>query len=240
MRTVDDLFSCIGGHALGLHATGKFRTIRFVEIDRWRREQLVRHFPDVPIHGDARTAGGITADLLVGGPPCKQTSTAAAIHGRRTGESLWGEMRRIADEGQYDWICVEQPPGNLAWEAKVTSDLEALGYRVARLEFSAADLGAPHLRRRMFLLAHGDRERLALARQAGSREIERYAGGTAAGNPWIAGIPGDLRVDYGVPGGLDRRKRIAAIGDSNPPGMMTVIGRMIMAADLSDCERPDG
>jgi hypothetical protein len=30
---------------------------------------------------------------------------------------------------------------------------------------------------------------------------------------------------------LDRRRRIEAIGDSNPPAMMTAIGRSIMAAE---------
>lgn len=44
-----DLFSDIGGHALGLAAAGDFRTVQFVEIDPARRRLLAHHFPGVPL-----------------------------------------------------------------------------------------------------------------------------------------------------------------------------------------------
>lgn len=230
-----DLFSCVGGHALGLHAAGGFRTVRFVEINPFRRMVLAQHFPDVPIDEDVTQHQGEpgSADVIVGGPPCQKTGVASAIQGKRTGESLWVEMGRIVQRVEPGWVVVEQPPGNAQWEAEVTGDLEESGYHVARVQLAASDFGAPHIRRRVFLLAHRDLSRLQIAGEARSSAIERLTRGAAAGNPWSEGVPGGLRVADGVPGRLDRRARIEAIGDSNPPIMMTAIGLCIRAAEAA-------
>lgn len=234
MRVLD-LFSCIGGHALGLYAAG-FRTVAFCEIHPSRRELLKQRFPGVPVHCDVRTltAAPGSAEVVIGGPPCQRTSVAAAIHGYRTGESLWPEMRRIGLDMGAEWFVVEQPPGNEAWEAQVGEDLARAGYHSARVEFSASDLGAPHIRRRVFILANPCIERLALAWQAIPREIERFKGAASAGNHWLQGPPGDIRVADGPSEWLDRNAAVEAIGDSNPPGMATVIGRAILAAQSGD------
>lgn len=237
MRNVLDLFSCIGGHTLGLHATGGFRTVAFVESHPWRRLVLSRHFPDVPLHDDVRTfhpslvSGPI--DIIMGGPPCQRTSVGAAIHGYRSGESLWPEMLRIVHEARetVHWIVIEQPPGNREWEDQVARDLEGTGYRSSRLVLSACGTGAPHLRRRVFILANRCLSRLSIARETIASTTERIKGGIVAGNPWGAGPPRALRVADGVPGGVDRRCRIESIGDSNPPIFMTLIGLGILAAD---------
>ena len=231
MRVVD-LFSCVGGHALGLHSAG-FQTVQFVEKDEWRRKVLAHHFPEVPIHDDVRSyqPRPSQADILVGGPPCQRTSVASAIHGKRTGESLWPEMLRIADHGGYRWVVVEQPPGNSEWEATVKSGLARIGYYVAGISFSAADLGAPHIRRRVFTIAHRDLSRLQVAWSTGSSEIERIKRRATDRNPWLSSLSRTLRVDDGLSGRVDRRARIEAIGDSNPPAMMALIGKAIMTAE---------
>lgn len=231
-----DLFSCIGGHALGLHAAGGFETVQFVECDDYRRRVLAHHFPGVPIDDDVTTfqARPGSADVIVGGPPCQKTSNAAAIHGKRTGGSLWCEMRRIiADVGSADWIVVEQPTASEAWQAQVERDLASLGYRTTRIVLAASDFGAPHIRRRVFTLAHPSLPRLQIAREAGPRTIESLSRRAFAGNPWREGPPRSLPVDAGLSRGLARRRRIEAIGDSNPPIMMTAIGMMIQRAECA-------
>jgi site-specific DNA-cytosine methylase len=230
-----DLFSCIGGHALGLRAAGPFETVQFVEYDPWRRKVLAHHFPGVPIHDDVRTFRGEpgSADVVVGGPPCQRTSVAAAVHGYRTGASLWPDMLRIIREVGPFWVVVEQPPGNRAWEAEVAGGLAGAGYHASRLVLSVEGLGGPHIRRRVFTLAHRDLSRLAVAGEAGSWEAERVARRAADRNPWREALARVLRVDARVSTRLDghhRKRRIEAIGDSNPPVMMAVIGRAILAA----------
>lgn len=233
-----DVFSCVGGHALGLQAAG-IETTWFCEIHPWRRKVLAHHFPTVPQHDDIHTfePAGRT-DLLIGGPPCQKTSGAAAIHGKRTGESLWPAMRRLVPRAE--WIVVEQPASaGDAWSAAVSRDLARDGFYVRRVDLTAFGLGGPSLRRRMFTVAHRDVSRLEIAWRSITREVERVARGTAAGNPWAAGVPGTLRVAAGLSHGMDRRRRIEAIGDSNPPVMATVIGRAIVSANIDEPARQD-
>lgn len=227
-----DLFSNIGGHALGLAAAGDFRTIQFVEIRPERRRLLAHHFPAIPMHDDVRTfRPDYACDLVIGGPPCQRTSVSAAIHGRRDGHTLWPYMLRIGLHASAEWFVVEQPPGNADWETQVTNDLAGAGYHCARIEFAACDLGAPHIRRRVFILANACLARLSLAWQAVPQEIDRIARATAAGNPWREGPPRTLRVANGPSDWLDRNAAVEAIGDSNPPAMATVIGRAVMIAE---------
>jgi DNA (cytosine-5)-methyltransferase 1 len=235
-----DLFSNIGGHALGLHAAGGFRTVQFVEFNERRRRLLSHHFPGIPVHDDVRTFDQAPCDLVIGGPPCQRTSVSAAIHGRRDGHTLWPDMLRIGINSGAKWFVVEQPPGNPEWETKVAGDLADAGFHCARVEFSAGDLGAPHIRRRVFILAHACLARLSVAWQAVPQEIDRVARAAAAGNPWHEGPPGGLRVANGPSGWLDRNAAVEAIGDSNPPAMATVIGRAIMIAALTSAYRKDG
>lgn len=227
MTRVLDVFSCIGLHHEGLSAAGGFQTVAFVERDEWRRERLAERYEDIQIYDDITTFRGTpgSADIVVGGPPCQRTSVVSAVWGYRTGETLWPHMLRVADEVGADRMVIEQPPGNKAWEAAVKADLERSGRHARRLEFAAADLGAPHIRRRVFILADRDLPRLESSWQAVPREIDRIARGAVDGNPWQTPYTGTVCLADGVPSGLDRKRWIRAIGDSNPPVMMTVIGR---------------
>jgi DNA (cytosine-5)-methyltransferase 1 len=231
-----DVFSCVGGHAIGLEAAG-IDTTWFCELNAWRRRVLAHHFPNVPTHDDIHTfePDGDT-DLLIGGPPCQKTAGIAAVHGKRTGESLWPAMRRLAPRAA--WVVVEQPASaGHAWQAAVASDLARDGFYARRVDLTAFGLGGPCIRRRMFTLAHRDLSRLEIARLAVAREVERIAGGATDGNPWRAGVPRTLRVASGLPSGMDRRRRIEALGDSNPPVMAMVIGRAIMRANIDEPAR---
>jgi site-specific DNA-cytosine methylase len=217
------------------------RTEAFCEDKPWRQAKLKERFPGVPIYDDVRTfnlsGADIWADVVIGGPPCQQTSKAAAIHGKRTGESLWPDMLRIVRNVRPDWVVVEQPPGNEEWEAEVHSDLRGTNREVARFEFGASDVGAPYPRRRVFLVACASLPRLALARQALPFAIACVKRAADARGDWdarkLATIPVDARAadefDRG-PKSRERKEWIDALGDSNPPHMAEAIGRAIVVA----------
>ena len=230
-----DLFSCIGCHAIGFHRAG-IQTAAFCEARPERRAVLANHFPGVPIYDDVRTIRAGAADVVFGGPPCQQTSVAAAIHGKRTGESLWVYMLAAAQHVGAEWVVVEQPPGNADWEAEVAADLQRAGFHSARVEFAACDVGAPYQRRRVYILACASLPRLAVAWGSVPRSIERVARSADARGAWNPDKLGLLRVDARSAGEMDRtasairKQRIEALGDSNPPEMAEVIGRSIMAA----------
>jgi DNA (cytosine-5)-methyltransferase 1 len=73
-----DLFAGIGGFAIGLEAAGGFHTAAFSEIDPYASRVLATRWPDVPNLGDIRsiTLKPDTFDMLTGGFPCQDISTA--------------------------------------------------------------------------------------------------------------------------------------------------------------------
>lgn len=232
------MFSNIGSHALGLELAD-IETVAFVEIDAVRRRLLKHKFPGIERHGAIENfhAKRHSAEIIIGGPPCKGTSISAAIHGYRSGETLWDQMLRVGIELDAEWFVVEQPPGNRAWETEVARGLASNGYHASRVEFAAADLGAPHIRRRVFILAHRCLARSRLAWQTIPQEVSRIKRSATAGNPWMSPPPRTMRVANGSSTRLhqgyewqDRKTAIRAIGDSNPPIMATVIGRAILAS----------
>lgn len=233
MRVLD-LFSCIGCHALGMHRAGH-ETVALCESNPWRRERLAVNFPGVRIFDDVRTITPDRADVVFGGPPCQQTSVAAAIHGYRSGASLWGYMLDAvtrAARGRPIRVVVEQPPGNAAWEAKVAHDLSNLGLVTGRFEFGAHDVGAPYIRRRVYLVALPSLSRLEVARDALPQAIERAKRSAASRGDWDPSAIPAFGVDaWRAEGVHERRERIEALGDSNPPAMAEVIGHILKAAE---------
>lgn len=230
-----DLFSGIGCMSLGLERAG-VRTVQFCEYDPYRRAVIRKHWPTIPCAPDvrelrARDVPGF--QLLAGGPPCQRTSLAAAIQGKRTGETLWPEMARLTAEGRPEWVLVEQPPGNSRWEAQVTSDLASLGYHASRFERSACHSGAPHIRRRLFIVAHALLERCdQVARLArSSAPAQAYPWPAPPRGTWRQAGPGNPGMDDGT---ADWVHRIAALGDTVFPADAEAIGRAIMSTHSSN------
>lgn len=225
-----DLFSGIGGLALGLHRAG-MESAAFCEIDPFCRRVLAKHWPTVPAYSDVRALNGrdFQFDLIAGGPPCQRTSLAAAISGKRTGETLWPEMLRVGLEGRARWWLVEQPPGNAGWEATVKGDLARDGFHSARLQRSALSCGAPHLRRRVFIVARALRERCeAVARLGGSPAAQPGPWPAPPRGTWYSRQPRDRRVANGLSSWMDRLK---GLGNAVVPQVAEQIGRAILAAE---------
>lgn len=206
------------------------KVVALCEANEWRRRHLSIHF-EAPIYDDVCTIKPPKADLCFGGPPCQQTSVAAAISGKRTGATLWPHMLRAGNDAGAEWFVVEQPPGNAAWEAQVIGDLCGTGRHVAIFEFGACDVGAPYLRRRRYLVACPSLSRLALARQAIPQAVERAKRAAAARNDWNPSAIQPFGMDdWRAEDVHNRRARIEALGDSNPPAMAEAIGYALAEA----------
>src|SRR5690606_29152496 len=97
-------------------------------------------------------------DLICGGFPCQDVSGAgkgAGLTGSRSG--LWFEFRRIIDEMRPEWVVIENvASGGNRWVDAVTGHLGQLGYGSIPFPLSAFDVGAPHLRKRIFIVAHAN------------------------------------------------------------------------------------
>lgn len=212
------LFSGIGGIDLAAEAAG-FRTIAFVEQDRYCQAVLRKHWPDVPIFDDVRKvtvdvlkAHGITrVDLVSGGFPCQPFSVAGKRKGADDDRYLWPEMARVIREIRPRWVLGENVPGLLSIDSGrvfggVVRDLAQMGYRVGWCVYGAGHVGAPHLRKRVFVVAYatgtGWREFDAPAEPEG---LEFGSGRSPAARLHGRGEPGVGGDTDGLPSWLDGR-----------------------------------
>jgi DNA (cytosine-5)-methyltransferase 1 len=171
MLTVGSLFSGIGGIELGLEATGGFRIIWQVEIDPDFRRILEKHWPEVPKYGDITRLDPASLerpDLLAGGFPCQDLSTAglrAGLAGARSG--LWREFLRLIRDLGPRYVLVENVAAlrylnrqsgttEPAAIATVLADLASAGYDAEWTSLYAYQFGYPHSRERCFLVAYPD------------------------------------------------------------------------------------
>lgn len=261
---IGSLFSGIGGLELGLERAGVGRVVWQVESDPYCRDVLAQHWPRVKRYDDVRTVGRKTlsaADVVCGGFPCQDLSSAgkrAGIDGASSG--LWFQFDRIVSELRPRYVVVENvASGARAWVDVVVRGLEQHGYACLPIPLAAADVGAPHRRERVFILAaHADAksqparaEHAKVARASAAtadaggeqlRQQSRRRGGpgrtrapVAAVDSWRRAEPGMVRVVHGVSGQLDTR-RVRALGNAVVPSCAEVIGivmRMLMTGDTS-------
>ncbi|HEU4463060.1 MAG TPA: DNA cytosine methyltransferase, partial [Solirubrobacterales bacterium] len=186
---VGSLFSGIGGFELGFERAG-MRVSWQVEQDPYCRAVLARHFPHAARFEDVREvgAGSLDAvDLVCGGFPCQDLSAAgrgAGIDGARSG--LWAEYARIVRELRPRYVVVENVPALLTgkgkrWErgpiGRVLGDLAEARYDAEWACLSAREFGAPHLRKRVWIVAYPARDAEAGAATESWSERQRARAG---------------------------------------------------------------
>jgi len=168
------LFTGIGGIDIAAEQAG-FTTVGQCEIDEYCNKVLQKHWPDVPRWGDIyqltgqeiiERCGSIT--LLSGGFPCQPFSAAGKRKGTDDERHLWPELLRIIREVKPRWFLGENVRGLLSIKhtddeqrvfGTILSDLAEVGYRVGWLCYGAGDVGAPHRRERVFIVAHSESTR---------------------------------------------------------------------------------
>ena len=160
--TIGSLFAGIGGLELGLSVAlgANTRTSWQVEIDPFCRSVLARHWPEADRSvTDVRLAGSATlppVDIICGGFPCQDISQAgkgAGLEGGRSG--LWFHMLRVVCELQPQWVVIENVQSlRTKGLGRVLHGLADVGYDAEWSLLSAAQVGAPHLRKRLFIIAH--------------------------------------------------------------------------------------
>jgi len=155
--TVGSLFSGIGGFDLGLERAGH-EILWQVENDPYCQKVLAKHWPDIPCHGDIHDVGSHNlekVDIICGGFPCQPVSVAGKRKGQDDERWLWPEFGRLICELRPRYVLVENVPGLLVrGMGDVLGDLSEFGYDAEWGIVSAASVGAPHLRKRIFIVAH--------------------------------------------------------------------------------------
>lgn len=160
-----DLFSGIGGLTAALEPW--VRPVAYCERDRYCQAVLLSrqasfHIRPAPIWDDVCTlTSGVIGgdiDIIYGGFPCQDISQAGSgggLGGERSG--LYWELHRVVKEVGPTWVFLENVPAiRTRGLLTVVRSLTDLGYDCRWTCVSAAEVGAPHLRKRWFLLGYSD------------------------------------------------------------------------------------
>lgn len=228
------LFAGAGGGILGGMLLGH-TTVCAVEIEPYARRVLLQRqregiLPRFPIWDDVRTFDGKPwrgrVDVLCGGFPCKGISTTGPGTGLDHAESaLWQEQARIIRDVEPSLVFVENSPAlTMRGMGGVLGDLAAMGYDAEWGVLGAGEIGAPHERERMWILAaHPDRTQRE-GGQLSFREREKYA--YTGGSPWWKDKPGIYGVDDGMANRVDR---LIAIGNGQVPAVAALAFQVLSA-----------
>ena len=172
-----DPFAC--GWLENLQSTGSIvpgfvdgRSIHDVTPEDVRAATQAHFFAGIGVWSHALRLAGWPDDAPVwtGSCPCQPFSVAGKGRGTSDPRHLWPEWFRIIRECRPPVVFGEQvaSPAGRAWLDIVSADLEGVGYAFGAADLCAAGVGAPHLRQRLFFVAHrkefGRRERRALRR----------------------------------------------------------------------------
>jgi DNA (cytosine-5)-methyltransferase 1 len=163
--SVLSLCAGIAGIDLGLKlALEAVRTVCYVEHEATVCDKLVARMEDgsledAPVWTDVKTFRGQPwrgrVDILTAGYPCQPFSCAGKQRGEKDPRHLWPDVARIIREVQPPVVFLENVENHLriGFHA-VAKELRSMGYELEAGIFTAEEVGAPHLRKRLFVLAY--------------------------------------------------------------------------------------
>jgi len=163
------LFAGAGGGLLGSRLLG-FRLVCAVERDPFCTKLLVSrmdegHLDKAPIWDDVHTFDGRqwagVVDVVTAGFPCQPFSLAGDRKGEEDSRNMWPDTIRIIRESKAPFAFLENVPGLLCsgYFGFVLKDLAEAGYDARWCVLGADDVGAPHRRKRLWILANSTRHR---------------------------------------------------------------------------------
>jgi DNA (cytosine-5)-methyltransferase 1 len=240
MRAIS-LFSGVGGLDLGFERAG-IETVLQVEINEFCRRVLAKHWSGVRRIKDVRAvteADVQGVDVVYGGFPCQPVSLAGKRLAQADERWLWPEFERVVRMARPRYVVVENVPGLLtAGMGDVLAGLSSLGFDAEWSVVSACSVGAPHMRKRVFIVAYSNslgRWRLKEpdgpekeTRPSSAGWCDPHRQGVARERLWNSGRPSSLGMADGLPGWVERRK---ALGNAVVPQVAEVIGARLVAIE---------
>ena len=246
-----DTFSGIGGFSYAAEKlVGGFKSVAFVECEPYCQKVLKKHWPNVPIYDDIKTYNPepYSASVVVGGFPCQSISNAGKREGiTETSQSgLWYELYRVICLLRPRYVILENVSAILSnGLGIVLGNLAEAGYCCEYACIPASFIkGACHQRDRWWLVGYvantegsegNGNETIEKDGKARTQEIFRDRNGGKNTYTW-RNTPHELKGDWrewsikpvicrnsnGVPSGLDRAKRLKALGNSIVPQVAAI------------------
>ena len=219
LPTVLSLCTGYGGIERGLELAGlEHRVVAHVEIEAFAAANLVAkmeagHLVPAPVWTDLKTLPAHCfrdrVDVLTGGYPCQPFSYAGKRQGKHDsdGRHLWPYIHDHIRTIRPVRCFFENVEGHISLGLRdVIADLESLGYATTWGVFSAAEVGAPHQRKRVYILAY--------ASSAGRQQVTRGSHGDEAAHEGRASIQSHIAAGDGEGRGAGAMADATSAGSS--------------------------
>jgi DNA (cytosine-5)-methyltransferase 1 len=113
------------------------------------------------VRQQSKEISAVDVDLICGGFPCQPVSLAGSRRGDADERWLWPQFRRVVGLIRPRYVVVENVPGLLSADdgrlfGGILRDLAAMGFDAEWGVLPASAFGAPHLRRRVFIVAYAN------------------------------------------------------------------------------------
>lgn len=166
------LFSGAGGGLLGTKLLG-WRHCGYVEFNDYCQRIIKQRIEDgildeAPIFGDIRAfiSEGYAesyqgmVDVVTAGFPCQPFSLAGKLAGEDDSRNMWPETLAVIRAVRPRYAFLENVPGLLAhrYARRIFGDLAESGFNTRWRVLSAAEMGAPHKRDRVWICCHANSE----------------------------------------------------------------------------------
>lgn len=222
------LFSGGGGGLLATKHLLGWTTVCYVEKDKLAQLSLIARIKDgllddAPIWDDVTTFSGRKwrglVDVISAGFPCQPYSKAGKKLGAADKRNLWPDTIRIIREVKPEWVLLENVSSILSFDyvGRIFGDLAKVGFDYRWSCISAFDVGASHLRERLWIVAHANNGRRKLDADVRFCEGKRWRN-NAHGNTWWQTEPALGRMADGLARGVGQQLR--TIGNGQVPAVV--------------------
>ena len=195
---IGSMFAGYGGLEMGVMRVLDAQPAWFAEIDEAPARILHHHYPHVPNLGDVTKVdwGSVPPiDILTAGYPCQPFSQAGKRKGTNDERHLWPHVLNAIRILRPQFAVFENVPGHITCGLDtVLCDLASIGWDAEWTTIRASDVGAPHHRERLFILAYPNGQR---------PQAQRQPGGQAQEIAWdndmfdfLAGLNGAVDIDH--------------------------------------------
>lgn len=193
------MFAGYGGLDLGLmQVFPEARPAWHMEIEPGPAHVLTHHYPTVPNLGDVTKVDWEhvePVDIITAGYPCQPFSVAGHRKGNNDKRHLWPHVLNAIRILRPQFAVFENVPGHITCGLDtVLADLAGIGWDAQWQTIRASDVGAPHHRERLFILAYPNGKR---------PQAQRQSGGQAQEIPWdndlldfLAGLNSSADIDH--------------------------------------------
>ena len=159
MLKIGSLCTGYGGLDLAVEAHFQAKTVWCAEFDKYASQVIATHF-DMPNYGDIKAINWAEVepiDILTAGYPCQPFSHAGYRKGTDDARHIFPYILEAISILRPQWVILENVRGHLSLGLKdVLQGLAEQGYNAKWEIVRASDVGAPHQRARLFIIAYTD------------------------------------------------------------------------------------